>query len=110
MATDTCNPGMAILLTHMTMNLVFFPFYSVESLANDAISLKEMSLTQLESALNILTLVTSSHYYSNPIRISLIDHFLPIHKSFQLKITTEQDRRVEKLEEIALRLEKESKE
>lgn len=111
MSTDILKPDMAILLTPTTAYVVIFPF-SLEdcgSVAN-AVCLKGMKLTDMESVLKVLALITSQESYCNPVKIPLPDRFLPIRKRFELIIKTDEDRKVEMLEEKLSQLEKENKE
>ena len=114
--TDTRKPGVGILLTQTTINIVLFPFHADGGLAN-AMCFSGLAINntqQLELALNIVALITSAEHYTNPLRVPLVKHFIPIRKSFVLLILTEQERRmalynrkVEKLEETIMKLKRE---
>ena len=114
--TDIRKPGVGILLTQTTMNIVLFPFHTDGGLAN-AVCFSGLIINntqQLELALNIVALITSAEHYRNPLNVPLVKQFIPIRKSFELLIVTEQERnlalynkKVEELEDQILKLKRE---
>lgn len=76
MPTDTHKPGVGIVLTKTTVNIVLFPFYKEGGQVN-AICLKGLGTDELELALKVSALITSAQCYSHPLNIPLINQFLP---------------------------------
>ena len=98
-ATDHRKPGVAVLLSNEKIHIVSFLFCTQEGSLSNAICFGGINFVkQLEASLYMLAVITSASYSSDPPLIILNTKFLPVWKSFEFQIQTEQDRHIDNLE------------
>ena len=104
-ATNLNKPGICVLVTRQTLQMILFPFYSTEGNLANAICLEQISLESFGTVYELLAILTNSHFNScDP--VMLIPSFLRMQKSFQHHIEAELDLHFRRLEKKIIELQK----